>query len=271
MIKIYNSISDAVAESLRFGDGEIYYPKSDSNDLKWFGYETPENTLRLSKTGNVQLVPEAEKVISQLETQLNTPRKVWRRNVAGAYASVPDYLAGLPTNMCVLRHEPTEHSPINIYVRPNASAGVTAQQLQKRGTVILALVMALSRSRPVSLWYYFCGDSKHMQSPRDYANHTVIAIRIETAPLNLAQACYLLTSAGFYRRLCMGLGHKLNKFIGGPVVSLNVSQTICFDLMGNDPERTLVIGPSTRDDPLLENPIQWLNEQLKKFNPQTGE
>ena len=46
---------------------------------------------------------------------------------------------------------PNNSAPIHILVSTTSSTEIDAEYLQKRGTVILALVLALSAIRPVSL------------------------------------------------------------------------------------------------------------------------
>jgi len=154
---------------------------------EWFNGESQETTLRLSQTGDTALVPEAELLLSKLDTAIETTRPQWQRSPAGAFCSVPDVLAGLPTPMRRRVDVPDERAPITILVCSSCSAGIDAKTMQKRGTVILALVMALSRLRPVSL------QSLATTYGIDAEGETIITNEINTAPLDLATACYVLT------------------------------------------------------------------------------
>jgi hypothetical protein len=259
VIKQYESISQMRASALGNDYYEIPQNLTPLTKDKWTGGESINQTYYFAQYGNKSLVPEAEKLISKIETQISIPRKLWTRNVAGSFCAVPDHLAGRPTAMRRLIHESSEHTPINIYVRPNSSANITAEQLQKRGIAILALVMALARLRPINLNYCFLGDSKND------AFHTCLIARIETAPLNLAQACYVLTSAGFYRTLSFSLAHQVNGFRGNRVRTFEETEEIIYHNLGKDPKQTLIIGPVHHNDPIINTSIIWINEQIHRF------
>lgn len=256
MIRTYDSITALSREAQVRGKSSNL-----PSDPRWFGYETFDQSISLSIQGNTDLVPEAEAMIDKLSFQIETPRRTWERSPVGVFCAVPDVLAGLPTPMRRQVQVGDEHQPISIFVRPNSHAAVTVDMLRRRGTVILALVLALARNRPISLYYFFVGDGRMDES--------VLCARIETAPLNLAQACYTLSSAGFYRGVCMSLATHLNDFRGGVVISDARGEVICHDEMGNDPKSTLVIGAARIDDPLIENPIPWLQAQITRFTKDT--
>jgi len=231
----------------------------------WTGNESREDTLRLSASGDTRLVPEAEALLAQLNTEISVPRRVWERSPAGAFCSVPDVLAGLPTPMRRLRHTQDERAPITILVTTTSSAAVSAKTLAKRGTVILALVLALSRIRPVSLRQLTVVDGN-----RDRTGETVITAEINTTPLDLATACYVLTSAGFARRLTYDLARGLNGFsggwprgytfgAGGPYFAGLVKR------LGLDPKQTLVVASAEMGDALLADPVRWVNTQIANF------
>jgi hypothetical protein len=259
MIRTYESIAALREEALSLGAVK-HSDRSYGFDYNTVG-ETTEETLRYSLTGNTSLVPEAEALIDKLDAQIETPRRVWERSPAGAFCVVPDVLAGLPTYMRYQREVGDERQAISIFVRPNASYGVTAAILRKRGITILALAMALARVRPISLHYFFVSEGTR---ERDGCKEDVLDARIETAPLDLATACYALSSAGFYRRMCFGLVEKSGGLVGA-LISLRRSEEICYNLLGNDSKLTLVIGPAELNDPLLTQPVVWLNKQIARF------
>lgn len=257
LIKIYDSIAEMQHDaSMRNAWNDTWGTK---------GYDTQEVCYRKALIGDTRLVPQAEAMMERLEAQIQTPRRQWVPSPAGAYPIVPDYIMGRPTPMRRPILTGNETAPITVYVRPNAYAYTTPDALRKRGTAILSLVMALSGTRPITLWYYFVGDSKNWNS------YTVIAAKINTAPLDVAQACYTLTDPTFYRGLTMGLATHLNGFRGGPVISQRIGEEICYNDMGNDPASTLVVGPATGSDLIDTNPIEWCNQQVKRFTEMNEE
>ena len=233
-----------------------------STDRSWYGNETESNTLDFALTGDTRLVPQAEKVLDQLNRTIETPRKIWEPAMVGAYYAVPDVIAGRPMSMRQQGTTQDEVSPITILVITTSSAGIEAKTLERRGTIILALVMALSRVRPVTLQQLCCVDGKD--------GETVITSEINTHPLDLATACYVLTSAGFARRLTYGLAESLNHFRGGWPRGFSFSDPTRYyqgllPRLVPDTSRCLLIEAARLNDQLLTEPTLWLNKQIEKF------
>lgn len=260
MIRRFDSITDLAAEFVKVGCSTT------GQGTCWYDGESTTDTLRLARTGNVSLVPEAEKLLTQLETQIETPKRVWNRAPAGHYCVVPDVLAGLPTPFRRQQEIGDEHEPIAIFAVSTISAGISTTTIRKRGTTILALVLALARVRPISLHTVAtCG--------AEYGDRveTVLCTRIETAPLHLASACWALTSAGFARRLNYDIARKINGFAGGwPKLYNEIGKDAYCEHLGEalshtTKDRTLVIAPTHINDPLANDPIPWLNTQIAHF------
>jgi hypothetical protein len=193
MIKQYESIAALRADYIAKCSNTRGYNFANN---EWYGNESETLTLQLTDTGDTRLVAEAERQMSKLDNIIETPKRVWDRNVAGAYCCIPDVLAGRPTPMRRQVVIPDDHAPITILVVTTSSAGINAATLAKRGTTILALVMALTRVRPVTLHQLAILNGRN-----DGTGETIITAQINTHPLDLATACYVLTSAGFARRL----------------------------------------------------------------------
>lgn len=259
MIRRYDSIAALRHEYIEKGTTST----STRMGSSWYGGENFADTVRLSETGDTSLVPEAEAIISRLDAAIETTRRSASRAPAGMFCVVPDVLAGLPTPMRRMIEEKDLHSPISIISSVNSSASVTAEQLKVRGTTILALVIALARIRPVNLHMLFIGDGKE-------GGETIFTAQINTSPLDLATACYVLTSAGFYRRIGFAIAEHMNRFCGGWPARFNYyDQKPYLDHLAKklspDPERTLVIGPLHAADPLLSEPLPWINSQIARF------
>jgi hypothetical protein len=240
---------------------------SGGND--WFGGESEERTLRLTELGDTSLVAKAEEALDKLDQTIETPRKVWERAPAGAFCVVPDVLAGLPTPMRRQIQVRDETSPITILAISTSSAGIDAATLAKRGTIILALVMALARVRPVTLQQLTI-----LHGVKD--GETVITSEINTHPLDLATACYVLTSAGFARRLTYGLAKALNGFNGSWPKNFSYFKPEEYyeylrNILTTDPKRCLIIGAAQLGDELLQQPTVWLNKQIARFTSEQEE
>lgn len=256
-------------------DRQGYHRSSSDGNSRWFNNESEADSLRFAEYGNTTLVPQAEAFLKKLDQVIETPRPVWDRSPAGAFCSVPDYIVGLPTPMRRQVHQQDEHAPITILVTTTSSAGVDAKTLEKRGIVILALVMALSRIRPVSLQQL-----AFMDGYRDKSGETIITSEINTSPLDLATACYVLTSAGFARRLTYGIGKAHNDFSGGWPRAFRYSFSSDTDntyhnylkqTLVADPTKCLLIGESKLGDELLATPLTWINKQITRFTTQEEE
>jgi hypothetical protein len=234
----------------------------------WFDGETDADTLRMSDTGDTRLVPTAQALMDKLDHAVSTPRRMWDRSPAGAFCVVPDVLAGLPTPMRRQVFTADERAPIAIYAVTGSSGGINASHLAKRGTTILALVMALARVRPISLFQLdFSGGRKD--------GETIICTQINTTPLDLATACYAMTSSGFARRLVYSVMEEANGhsgawppgYYGNPEPYLRgVHQKL-----GLDPKYTLMIDAARLHDTLLVDPIKWLNDQVRRFTANAEE
>lgn len=241
-------------------DGWGHYSRHD-----WYGGESAAQSCQLALSGDTKLVPDAEALLTQLDTHIETPRRVWNHSPVGPQCSIPEYIAGIPTCMRTLSYEMDEAAPITIFVTTTSSAGISAETLAKRGTVILALVMALSRVRPVSLHQLTIVDGQ------DKDGETVITSQINTNPLDLATACYVLTSAGFARRLTYDLAKAKNGFTGGWPRRYRYGNSAPYfaylktKLAPADPSKCLIIGSAELGDELLTQPLAWISKQISHF------
>lgn len=263
MIVNYNSVSELCAAYERQRPPSGYFSES----LDWYNNETEADTLRFARQGKLDLVPAAEAMLAQLDTAIETPRKVWERAPAGAFCAVPDVLAGLPTPMRRQRSAPDERAPITILVCTTSSAGIDARTLAKRGTAILALTLALTKIRPTILRQLAILGGRE-------GGETILTSVINTAPLDLATACYVLTSAGFDRRLIHGLAKVLNDYRGYWPQGFSLSRpepylNLLPSKFGLNPAETLIIGPARLGAPFLADPVSWIQAEIFRFTQST--
>jgi hypothetical protein len=266
MIVHYDSIAALRADYLARG-----LDKGVAKDFAtpWTNNESRNDTLRKTEFGDTTLVPKAEALLDKLETEIETPRRVWDRSPAGAFCCIPDVIAGLPTPMRRQVHVQDETSPITILVTTTSSAAISAKVLEQRGITILALVMALSRVRPVTLQQLTLLDGRD-------EGETILTAEINTHPLDLATACYVLTSAGYDRRLTHGIAYGINSYTGGwPRGFSYFSPETYYDRLkpklSTDPSRCLIIGAARLGDELLTEPTVWLNKQIAHFTQEEDE
>jgi hypothetical protein len=267
MIRRFNTIRDFFVAFDECGASSY----GDGSWNSWYGPDSADVVRLKSITGDRDLVPAAESMLRQLQTNIETPRLEWHRNVAGPVCVVPDVLSGSPTPFRRQVFVREANRPIEIFVDVGSSASIKAETLRKRGTAILALVMALARLRPVALNLIDCSDGN-----RDGSGESVVTIRLETAPLDIAKACYALTNIGLVRGYIYDFETETNNFAGGWPKGFSFSnQKSYYDklmprLTGNL-ENSLLVEASRANDPLIKSPVEWINEQIRKFTSQQEE
>jgi hypothetical protein len=268
MIKHYPSIAALRQDWIDHAKG--YRERPISTNLAWHGGETVNQTEEFSLVGDKRLVPEAEALIRKLTTEINVPKAEWIPSPAGAYPIIPDHLRGLPTSMRRRVEIQNDRSAINIYLCVTSSAGVNAKILTKRGVTVLALALAMTRIRPVKLSIISIIEGKDN-------GETVITAEINTHPIDLATACYALTSQGFSRRLTYEVCNWLNihrtraNYILWPHGFDYFKPEKYYEYLtrafGLKPETTLFIPPvMLHDEEIVSRPVEWINGQIRKFN-----
>lgn len=237
--------------------------RHETHEDAWYGNETAAQSLRLAVTGDDRLVAQAEAIIAKLDAAIDAPNRELIADCVGAYPVVPDYLMGMPECMRRRAAVPNEASPIAIWVCLTSSGRVTTATLLQRGVAILALTMALAQTRPIDLHVFNIGRRGETES--------VITAPLNTRPLDLASACYALTSPGFCRRLCYGLAQELHIGVGGikwPEGYVGDKAAYLAGVvarMGGEPARDLIIDGAHSGDAMLSDPIAWVNAQIARF------
>jgi hypothetical protein len=259
-IKRYPSIASLAIDARDSGAAERL---SVTPGTKWFGGESPADSIRLAISGDTSRVADAERLLSQISAEIDVPERPWIADCAGAYPVVPDFLAGMPD--CMRRRDTVEstESPVRIFYCPTASEDITAAQLMRRGCAVLALAIALSRSRPIELCVFNIGRHEDAES--------VIVAPINTAPLDLATAAYVMTSAGFVRRLCYNLArqHHWDRKRGSIAWPHDYGRADYLPgllrRLGGNPETDVIIGPAYSADALINDPVAWVNAQVARL------
>lgn len=233
----------------------------------WSNDESFKESLEFARHGNDSLVSESEKIIESLDSVENgVQQEYWAPSVCGAYPIVPEYLAGHP--MCMRSKEPSgDLAPVNIYVCTTSSGSIGSEEYMQRGTAILALVMKLQQIRPVNLFVTFECDGGY----KDHLDAVQI-IPIESRPLNISQACYMLTSTGFSRNLTYSYGEHVQGWAGGWISDHDHRpggtpkyRAKIKEYLGLGPD-DLHLDMISSIDPMLRNPIAWVNTELARYN-----
>lgn len=165
---------------------------------EWAGNLTLKEAGKSCAEGDLSLVEASDKILTKIEAEFSfvTGHAETIATVAGGAVNVPAMLSGSP--MCMRRRRQTvsEIGPITVMVDSGALAEVSPETMRRRGVAVLALVRVLSRIRPVDLWV----SAAHWAGSRGDVS-VMTAVRIETAPLDLARAAFVLVHPAFHRRL----------------------------------------------------------------------
>ena len=232
---------------------------------EWTG-ETWKGALANAIHGSKKHVPAAEAMLEKASFAIESPRSRWVSSVAGAYPIVPEALAGFPEPMRRRVNVKDEGLPLKIVIDCTSSAAIDHKMLLTRGITYLALAMNLANTRPVEMHMLIAeGDT--------YTPTGIVAIRIPSAPLDLAVASNALTSVGLMR----GLGYSwLNGMhgVGGgwawcqsPFTEAKrkiyiANMRVALELAETD----LFVPPTHCDDEAIKNPIEFLKWTVSELN-----
>ena len=160
----------------------------------WTGGMSYNKAVTFTRSGDLSGVPASDAYLAKFET-MAPMRGAWAtiNDVTGAYPDVGAYLAGHPLAMRRRTRIAKETAPLTVAVDLVSSGGIDSKMLVKRGALILALVRALSITRPVELWV---GGSA---TPASMKGAWHVWLKLDTAPLDLARAAHVMTSPAVSR------------------------------------------------------------------------
>jgi hypothetical protein len=99
---------------------------------------------------NVPLIMAERARAEKLDVQVVFPS--WQPDIVGAFPDVPSFLAGQPDCMRRLVNQVSDTRPVRIMVGMASSSAFGADVLAKRGALISALALQLSKTRSVEVW-----------------------------------------------------------------------------------------------------------------------
>lgn len=237
----------------------------------WAGGLSKDMAGRFLREGEMARVASSDKYLSKLEDkfQFHAGRSKIADAVAGGAVNVPALLAGTPMAMRRRQRISDELAPLTIVADTASSANISAYDLEKRGAAILALVRILSALRPVTLYAGTIVGSAHAGTNKDGLLGTFT--RIETSPLDLARAAFLLAHPGAARAI--GYGVSMHEFKGdGSYIPWSFGDANAARKYG--PEALARVFPGTEllylpsvfaKDASIKEPEKWLLENVNKF------
>jgi hypothetical protein len=195
---------------------------------------------------------------------VQSERPSWDRSVAGFFPCVPAYLAGDPMNMYARVSEQHNAAPLRVFVSVCGSWQISAHDLERRGVAIMALCLALTRVRPVEL-YAIAEMCKGKKGNRTGASIPVI--RLETSPMDLATASYVLTAPAMLRRLMFAYADAEGwdgwwAWGGNPNRAYDRARTMA--LIGCE-DTDLYIPGMMSDRDGIPDPVRWINGHLENY------
>jgi hypothetical protein len=228
----------------------------------WCGGMSFNESLACVRAGDLSAVPESEKLLSEMESHVFVARRFRIiDDVTGALPNVPAYLAGVPANMRRRVRTVSPAAPLSVFVDLTSSAGISADDVRKRGTAILALVRLLANVRPVEIWAFVGLGSQGR------ANY--VAVRLDTAPLDLARAAHMLTHASVARALGYGIAeHALRSQGGWPYGNVELQRKHGAAIMSrvvNPGSDVLFMPPIHLSDASVKNPVKWIRDMLAQY------
>lgn len=237
---IFDSPAEFLAECDRLGiRGEF---------SSWTGGLDEPAVRKSLISGDERYVPRAEAAIKDImaDLHLETLRPEWESGIAGAIPDVPAFVMGLPMTMRRKVIHTTEVAPIKLFVSLASSGGISNEVLEERGICLLALVIALSRVRPVELWIF------------DAEENFAYLVKMPTAPLDVGLASFLMVNQSFTR----GLGyHYAEHFMPGfmycPPLNHIERCKVLVEASGPD-----VVFPPIQLGENYKDPTKWVKDRL---------
>jgi hypothetical protein len=232
---------------------------------RWNGDQTYTQARDNLFRGDPDTLAASEKLLAKIETDgLELAQAYWDNDRVGYIPCIPSFLAGSPESMRRLQESQTDTAPIKIFNDVCLSRGFSSRELARRGTAILALARKLQAVRPVELWLYA---SMHGRDAKDGTGSCAIpVIKIDTSPLDLTTASYALANAGFLRQLCFGWGDARGFSGSWAWNGMPGSNHKRIMEVLKAEETDLVIDGAYLSDQLMSDPLQWVNNQIRKYS-----
>ncbi len=261
MLIRFNSLGDFARRAAQVPDATLRANDARLGQMPEYGNPTNQAIYKCFH-GETAHIPEAERILAQVDAGIEIMAPAWKPSVYGAYPMVPEFLAGAPDCMRVLHDELQDHSPVTVFVASDLSIGVTQAMMLKRGIALLAMVMKLNAERPIKLAMI----SENMT--RNLAEEHLIIVEIPTQPLHLATACFALTNRAFAQSLAYPVCSDTGGSVRWPSNYDEGSPRWESYLRGKG-----ILGPKDLyfkaayllDGEQYTNPVPWVNAQIDRF------
>lgn len=252
-------------------DAIRHYSDRQNARTAWSG-ETGPDAEKYLQFGSTKYLDKAEALIDKMREEgiFSHGQKIYETSVVGSFPCVPHAIMGLPDTMYQLSETDlvSTTTPLRIYVELAASAYVTHEQLLNRGVAVLGLVLALQQVRPIELYVTSFGDPNY----KNQCHGGVV--RIQTAPLDLDRAVFMLANPGFYRQIMFGLKAHLAgltrassalPFMFGQSPGSDQNIATQRELLGMAPDDLFIPGVYKSNTAYINDPIGWIKKHLDAY------
>jgi hypothetical protein len=252
-------------------DAPAYWRGYNTSNDSWSNNRSGAQALASLKNGSTEHLAAAEAILDQLRVEgiLSSGVQTWQASVTGAFPNVPNAIANIPDAMMrrVQSDIASISSPLHIVVQVDISGGVSTAQSRNRGVAVLGLVLALQQLRPVTVSVF-----SNLDPALNGSAHASL-ITLESAPLDLDRATYMLCNVEFPRQLCYGIAcesanlkRKMSLLKWGWNTQPTYARTIASvrDMLQLTPEDIYIPGGHLSDSLMLNNPVEWVKQQLVK-------
>lgn len=228
-------------------------------EKSWAGGYSYKEARKALFQGHAESLKRAEKLMSKLEADgLALTQSHWERRLVGFIPCIPSFISGAPDCMYMQCDKPSDAAPIRVFTCLSVSAELEADEVMARGCAILALCRKLQAIRPVELYVYGFHNGNAAN------NYTAIpVIKLETNPLDLTIASYVLGHTSMVRQLTMAWAHQ--RGYDGSFAFVNDIDLVRTRRILGASETDLVIGIGHISDKSIKNPVAWVNEQVARY------
>ena len=220
--------------------------------------------LRALRDGDTTHVARSDELLRKFESLLfPTRRRAWRADVAGFAPNVPAHIAGHPASMRRRVVRQAEAAPITVYVDLFISSSFDAEDAIVRGAAALALVRVLAAYRAVTLYVGY--------ATTGYSGTTICPIvRLDTTPLDLAHATFVLCNVAFVRRIGLAV---MDRMVPGsspwPPLRGSLRDVLAQAGFAADTELLIISGGIVSD--VTRDPAAWIEARIREAGVAWGE
>lgn len=261
---------DSVAEMGRYArDNSCTY---DSAGLSWYGGKYAAQSIDGCINGDDTQVDNAKRMMDQFTDAIELKVQTLVHDVAGAFPMIPAYLSGDPECFLTMDEVRSASAPLTILVDTTCSAAFGADDMKRRGTAILAVVMALAATRPVRLELLSVLDAGR-DHRREGNNICFLRAAINSAPLDLSTAAFAMSDVSCARRVQYGIVRKVfdSPLQWAEIEGCNAqdprnpkTMKRTLELAGITGE-VLYIPAAHREDAAMQDPEQFVRDTFEQF------